>query len=109
MRNTITSASCSAPGKLILCGEHAVVYGKEAVACAVSLRTTCDVRMHRASEQLKVMSVPSSDDAAALTAGILANKSINLRFKIIVFSQIALFVHPIIVSPNPTMIQSTAT
>jgi len=31
--------SCSAPGKIYLFGEHAVVYGETAVACAVELRT----------------------------------------------------------------------
>jgi len=31
--------SCSAPGKIYLFGEHAVVYGENAIACAIELRT----------------------------------------------------------------------
>lgn len=34
---------CSAPGKVFLFGEHAVVYGKRAIACAIDLRTTVEV------------------------------------------------------------------
>ncbi len=30
---------CSAPGKIYLFGEHAVVYGKDAICCAIDLRT----------------------------------------------------------------------
>ena len=32
----------SAPGKIILCGEHAVVYGTKALACAINQRTHLD-------------------------------------------------------------------
>ncbi|OYT63939.1 mevalonate kinase [Methanosarcinales archaeon ex4572_44] len=35
--------TCSAPGKIYLFGEHAVVYGESAVACAVELRTRVTV------------------------------------------------------------------
>lgn len=36
----MSSIKCSAPGKIYLFGEHAVVYGKNAICCAVDLRTT---------------------------------------------------------------------
>ena len=36
-------ANYSAPGKIILFGEHAVVYGEPAIAVAVDKRTTCKV------------------------------------------------------------------
>ena len=38
-KNTIKSLKLSAPGKLILCGEHSVTYGKKALASAIDLRT----------------------------------------------------------------------
>ena len=35
----------STPGKVILHGEHAVVYGKTGIAVSVGLRTTMDVEV----------------------------------------------------------------
>lgn len=37
---------CSAPGKIYLFGEHAVVYGKSAICCAIDLRTTVQASIH---------------------------------------------------------------
>lgn len=37
--------TCSAPGKIYLFGEHAVVYGENAICCAVDLRTRVQVEL----------------------------------------------------------------
>jgi mevalonate kinase len=48
----------SAPGKLILFGEHAVVYGKDAIAVAIDLKTRCSISR---SDRFLVNSQPLND------------------------------------------------
>lgn len=43
-RRILLTTICTAPGKIYLFGEHAVVYGEPAIACAVELRTRVRVK-----------------------------------------------------------------
>ena len=52
-------ARCSAPGKIYLFGEHAVVYGKRAIACAIDLRTTVEIT--RGGKGIHIQSVYKDD------------------------------------------------
>ncbi|XP_023226889.1 mevalonate kinase-like isoform X1 [Centruroides sculpturatus] len=45
----------SAPGKIILHGEHAVVYGKSAVAFSVGLRTKIEIDVNKEDSKLKIV------------------------------------------------------
>jgi len=36
---------CRSPGKIIISGEHAVVYDMRAIACAIDLYTNCSIKV----------------------------------------------------------------
>ena len=50
----LSNVTTTAPGKIILSGEHAVVYGTEAIACAIDIRTTCTTRVLGNTRQLRI-------------------------------------------------------
>lgn len=58
---------CSAPGKVYLFGEHAVVYGEPAVPCAIDRRATVEV-------------VPRDDDHIRVTAEDLSLDSFTVEY-----------------------------
>ena len=64
----------SAPGKVILFGEHAVVYGHRAIACSVGRRTTCKVEFSSiaASAASSASSTISGDAGATNDDGIVS-------------------------------------
>eukprot|EP00730_Choanoeca_flexa_P015633 TRINITY_DN7223_c0_g1_i4.p1 TRINITY_DN7223_c0_g1~~TRINITY_DN7223_c0_g1_i4.p1 ORF type:complete len:410 (+),score=101.21 TRINITY_DN7223_c0_g1_i4:75-1304(+) len=55
------AAVASAPGKVILHGEHAVVHGKEAVAAALDLRTTAAITVCSQSSASAVLALQLKD------------------------------------------------
>jgi len=68
----------SAPGKTILFGEHAVVYGYPAIATAIGLRASCKVR-------------ESSDGNTYLSASLFPNESFKISEEKLVPSELEAF------------------
>ncbi|KAA6397018.1 MAG: hypothetical protein EZS28_007459 [Streblomastix strix] len=58
----IIEICCSAPGKIILFGEHAVVYGTNALLGAINLRTQCSVSKPRDAIQSDLVIIINQDD-----------------------------------------------
>lgn len=81
------SITCSAPGKIYLFGEHAVVYGESAICCAVDLRTRVRADI---SDTIRISSVlgdtgsdhdkyPYVSAVIEKMAGMADIKGVNLR------------------------------
>ncbi len=49
--------SASAPGKVIISGEHAVVYGSKAIALSINLRTTCNIKLLQNNERTLIIQI----------------------------------------------------
>ncbi len=61
-------SAASAPGKVILLGEHAVVFGRPAIALAIDLRLRCSIRR---SEELTLNGQPMDERAGPYISTVL--------------------------------------
>ncbi len=79
-------ANYSAPGKVILFGEHAVVYGEPAIAVAVDKRTTCKVV--QAEEETTVNGYPIDREYHSYILEALDYVEIDSPLKIVTESDV---------------------
>jgi mevalonate kinase len=91
----------SSPGKLILCGEHSVVYGKKALACSINLRTKLIATLSTAADQAFELVLADLDNKTV----IIDENEFNLtkhRFKQhnTVISPDAVFSHLVSLRPD---------
>jgi mevalonate kinase len=63
---------CKSPGKVIISGEHAVVYNSKAIACAINLYTRCN---------LKVIHLHESKDVHNYITLMLTNFNCELQIE----------------------------
>ncbi|KAF0985176.1 hypothetical protein FDP41_000215 [Naegleria fowleri] len=95
-----TKIVCSAPGKLILFGEHAVVYGKNAIATSLS-----DLRTSITLELLKVAESSSNNNIHTKPPSLIFNApSIGFQEELVIPLE---SIHQLI--PPTTIVSSTAT
>ena len=76
----LQEAAASAPGKVILLGEHAVVFGHRAIAAAVSLQTTVTVYRRPGPSRVEETSIQDPRLASALATEVAAD-GIGVRIR----------------------------
>ena len=75
--------SCSVPGKIIITGEHAVVYGSKAVVASINLRTICQLILNKNTEKKMILILGGRN----IDIDLISLKEMGLSQKIISCSE----------------------
>ena len=88
---SITKFRCTVPGKVIIAGEHAVVFGHPALACTIALRTIAnlelldnnDIRLQMKTVNMNLLFNVDSLDSEVVERLVFTDESVHDDFEII--------------------------
>lgn len=76
---TVLNAQCTSPAKLILCGEHAVLYDCTAISMAIDLNTLCEITVSPNTETLFSIQLDDFDQHSQLSEDDFISQFQNLE------------------------------